>query len=76
MHRRQVDIIMCVQETKFWKGWNVRNRRLVKFAYCGVDGKRRSKMMLSEDYARNIKEVKRVSEKLLLIKLETEKEVM
>lgn len=76
MQRRRVDIL-CVQETK-WKGSKAKNiGDSFKLLYYGVDGKRNGVgIILNEDYAKCILEVKRVTDRLMWVKLETGGEVV
>ncbi|KAI5100255.1 hypothetical protein C0J45_9241 [Silurus meridionalis] len=70
MERRKVDIL-CVQETK-WKGSKARNigGGFKLFSY-GVDGKRNGVgVILKEEYSKSVVEVKRVSDRVMNIKLE------
>ena len=59
MEKRKVHIL-CVQETR-WKGRKARNiGGGYKLFYHGVDGKRNGVgVILKEEYARNVVEVKR-----------------
>ncbi len=72
MERRKVDIL-CVQETK-WKGSKARS--IVggfKLFYHGVDGKRNGVgVILKEEYVNSVLEVKRVSDRMMSVKLEIE----
>ncbi len=72
MERRKV-IVLCVQETK-WKGSKARS--IVggfKLFYHGVDGKRNGiGVILKEEYVNSVLEVKRVSDRMMSVKLEIE----
>ncbi|KAI5620344.1 hypothetical protein C0J50_20114 [Silurus asotus] len=72
MERRKVDML-CVQETK-WKGSKARNiGGGFKLFFNSVDGKRNGVgMILKEDYSKRVVEVKRVSDRVLIVKLEVE----
>uniref|UniRef100_A0A7N8XCY4 Endonuclease/exonuclease/phosphatase domain-containing protein n=1 Tax=Mastacembelus armatus TaxID=205130 RepID=A0A7N8XCY4_9TELE len=72
MERRKVDIL-CVQETR-WKGSKAyRLATGFKLFYHGVDGKRNGVgVILKEDFATNVLEVKRVSDRVMSLKLEVE----
>ncbi|MCJ8737952.1 hypothetical protein PDJAM_G00030000 [Pangasius djambal] len=72
MERRKVDIL-CVQETR-WKGSKARSMRAgFKLFYYGVDSKRNGVgVVLKEEFGRNVLEVKRVSDRVMSLKLETE----
>ncbi|KAK2896145.1 hypothetical protein Q8A73_015633 [Channa argus] len=72
MQRRKVDIL-CVQETR-WKGSKARSLGAgFKLFYHGSDRKRNGVgVILKEDFVRNVLEVKRVSDRLLSLKLEVE----
>ncbi|KAK3572040.1 hypothetical protein QTP86_022268, partial [Hemibagrus guttatus] len=72
MERRKVDIL-CVQETR-WKGSKARSIGAgFKLFYCGVDSKRNGVgVVLKEEFVRNVLEVKRVSDRLMSLKLEIE----
>ncbi|KAI5616363.1 hypothetical protein C0J50_24070 [Silurus asotus] len=71
MERRKVD--MYVQETK-WKGSKTKNiKGGFKLFYYGVDEKRNGVgVMLKEEYSNSVVEVKRVSDRLMNVKLEVE----
>ncbi|KAK3575285.1 hypothetical protein QTP86_023405, partial [Hemibagrus guttatus] len=75
MERRKVDIL-CVQETR-WKGSKARSIGAgFKLFYYGVDSKRNGVgVVLKEEFVRNVLEVKRVSDRVMSLKLEFE-EVM
>ncbi|KAK3533327.1 hypothetical protein QTP70_016033 [Hemibagrus guttatus] len=75
MERRKVDIL-CVQETR-WKGSKARSIGAgFKLFYYGVDSKRNGVgVVLKEEFVRNVLEVKRVSDRVMSLKLEIE-EVM
>ncbi|KAK3535940.1 hypothetical protein QTP70_021240 [Hemibagrus guttatus] len=70
MERRKVDIL-CVQETR-WKGSKPRSiGEGFKMFYYGVDSKRNGVgVVLKEEFVRNILEVKRVSDRVMSLKLE------
>ncbi|KAK3548736.1 hypothetical protein QTP70_018458, partial [Hemibagrus guttatus] len=72
MERRKVDIL-CVQETR-WKGSKARSIGAgFKLFYYGVDGKRNGVgVVLKEEFVRNVLEAKRVSDRVMSLKLEIE----
>ncbi|KAK3505849.1 hypothetical protein QTP70_019541, partial [Hemibagrus guttatus] len=72
MERRKVDIL-CVQETR-WKGSKARSIGAgFKLFYYGVDSKRNGVgVVLKEEFVRNVLEVKRVSDRVMRLKLEIE----
>ncbi|KAK3554979.1 hypothetical protein QTP86_002411 [Hemibagrus guttatus] len=72
MERRKVDIL-CVQETR-WKGSKARSSGAgFKLFYYGVDSKRNGVgVVLKEEFVRNVLEVKRVSDRVMSLKLEFE----
>ncbi|KAK3548096.1 hypothetical protein QTP70_004523 [Hemibagrus guttatus] len=72
MERRKVDIL-CVQETR-WKGSKAHNIEAgFKLFYYGVDSKRNGVgVVLKEEFVRNVLEVKRVSDRVMSLKLEFE----
>ncbi|KAK3569104.1 hypothetical protein QTP86_022133, partial [Hemibagrus guttatus] len=72
MERRNVDIL-CVQETR-WKGSKARSIGAgFKLFYYGVDSKRNGVgVVLKEEFVRNVLEVKRVSDRVMSLKLEIE----
>ncbi|KAK3532452.1 hypothetical protein QTP86_018458 [Hemibagrus guttatus] len=73
MERRKVDIL-CVQETR-WKGSKARSigAGFFKLFYYGVDSKRNGVgVVLKEEFVRNVLEVKRVSDRVMSLKLEIE----
>ncbi|KAK3510437.1 hypothetical protein QTP70_006843 [Hemibagrus guttatus] len=72
MERRKVDIL-CVQETR-WKGSKARSIGAgFKLFYYGVDSKRNGVgVVLKEEFVRNFLEVKRVSDRVMSLKLEIE----
>ncbi|KAK3531882.1 hypothetical protein QTP70_034388 [Hemibagrus guttatus] len=72
MERRKVDIL-CVQETR-WKGSKARIIGAgFKLFYYGVDSKRNGVgVVLKEEFVRNVLEVKRVSDRVMSLKLEFE----
>ncbi|MCJ8733955.1 hypothetical protein PDJAM_G00229720 [Pangasius djambal] len=72
MERRKVDIL-CVQETR-WKGSKARSIGAgFKLFYYGVDSKRNGVgVVLKEEFGRNVLVVKRVSDRVMSLKLEIE----
>ncbi|KAK3562906.1 hypothetical protein QTP86_011138 [Hemibagrus guttatus] len=72
IERRKVDIL-CVQETR-WKGSKARSIGAgFKLFYYGVDSKRNGVgVVLKEEFVRNVLEVKRVSDRVMSLKLEIE----
>ncbi|KAK3561573.1 hypothetical protein QTP86_010656 [Hemibagrus guttatus] len=72
MERRKVDIL-CVQETR-WKGSKARSIGAGFKLFCyGVDSKRNGVgVVLKEEFVRNVLEVKRVSDRVMSLKLEFE----
>ncbi|KAI5615035.1 hypothetical protein C0J50_10919, partial [Silurus asotus] len=72
MERRKVDML-CVQETK-WKGSKARNiGGGFKLFYHGVAGKRNGVgVILKEEYSKSVVVVKRVSDRVMNVKLEVE----
>ncbi|KAK3543875.1 hypothetical protein QTP70_030042, partial [Hemibagrus guttatus] len=72
MERRKVDIL-GVQETR-WKGSRARSIGAgFKLFYYGVDSKRNGVgVVLKEEFVRNVLEVKRVSDRVMSLKLEIE----
>ncbi|KAK3529834.1 hypothetical protein QTP86_007200 [Hemibagrus guttatus] len=72
MERRKVDIL-CVQETR-WKGSKARGIGAgFKLFYYGEDSKRNGVgVVLKEEFVRNVLEVKRVSDRVMSLKLEIE----
>ncbi|KAK3568551.1 hypothetical protein QTP86_008749 [Hemibagrus guttatus] len=72
MERRKVDIL-CVQETR-WKGSKARCIGAgFKLFYYGVDSKRNVVgVVLKMEFVRNVLEVKRVSDRVMSLKLEIE----
>ncbi|KAK3516263.1 hypothetical protein QTP70_007246 [Hemibagrus guttatus] len=72
MERRKVDIL-CVQETR-WKGSKARSIGAgFQLFYYGVDSKRNGVgVVLKEEFVRNVLEVKRVSDRVMSLKLEIE----
>ncbi|KAK3530878.1 hypothetical protein QTP70_003626 [Hemibagrus guttatus] len=72
MERRKVDIL-CVQETR-WKGSKACSIGAgFKLFYYGVDSKRNGiGVVLKEEFVRNVLEVKRVSDRVMSLKLEIE----
>ncbi|KAK3566679.1 hypothetical protein QTP86_003189, partial [Hemibagrus guttatus] len=65
--------ILCVQETR-WKGGKARSIGAgFKLFYNGVDSKRNGVgVVLKEEFVRNVLEVKRVSDRVMSLKLEIE----
>ncbi|KAK3551012.1 hypothetical protein QTP70_011434 [Hemibagrus guttatus] len=72
MERKKVDIL-CVQETS-WKGSKARSIGAgFKLFYYGVDSKRNGVgVVVKEEFVRNVLEVKRVSDRVMSLKLEIE----
>ncbi|KAK3565756.1 hypothetical protein QTP86_015017 [Hemibagrus guttatus] len=72
MERRKVDIL-CVQETR-WKGSKACSIGAgFKLFYYGVDSKRNGVgVVLKKEFVRNVLEVKRVSDRVMSLKLEIE----
>ncbi|KAK3530856.1 hypothetical protein QTP70_002887 [Hemibagrus guttatus] len=72
MERRKVDIL-CVQETR-WKGGKARSIEAgFKLFYYGVYSKRNGVgVVLKEEFVRSVLEVKRVSDRVMSLKLEIE----
>ncbi|KAK3530646.1 hypothetical protein QTP86_030910 [Hemibagrus guttatus] len=72
MERRKVDIL-CVQEIR-WKGSKARSiGARFKLFYYGVDSKRNGVgVVLKEEFVRNVLEVKKVSDRVMSLKLEIE----
>ncbi|KAK3513422.1 hypothetical protein QTP70_014248 [Hemibagrus guttatus] len=72
MERRKVDIL-CVQETRC-KGSKARSIGAgFKLFYYGVDSKRNGVgVVLKEEFVRNVLEVKRVSDRVMSLKIEIE----
>ena len=72
MERRKVDIL-CVQETR-WKGSKARNiGGGCKLFYHGVDGQRNGVgIVLKEEWVKNVVEVKRVSDRMMCMKVQME----
>ncbi|KAG2460172.1 CFDP2 protein, partial [Polypterus senegalus] len=70
MERRKVDIL-CVQETK-WKGSKARwIRGGFKLFYHGVNRRRNGiGVILKKQYVKSVLEVKRVSDRVMIVKLE------
>ena len=70
MERRNIDIL-CLQETK-WKGSKARNSGGgCKIFYYGTDGRKNGiGIVLREKLAESVLEVKRVSDRLMAMKLE------
>ena len=70
MERRNVDIL-CLQETK-WKGSKARNIGSgCKIFYNGADGRKNGiGILLREELAESVLEVKRVSNRLMAMKLQ------
>ncbi|KAK3541761.1 hypothetical protein QTP86_003520 [Hemibagrus guttatus] len=76
MERRKVDIL-CVQETR-WKGSKACSIGAgFKLFYYSVDSKRNGVgVVLKEEFVRNVLEVKRVSDRVMSLKLEIEEEML
>ncbi|KAK3568363.1 hypothetical protein QTP86_005592 [Hemibagrus guttatus] len=72
MERRKVDIL-CVQETR-WKGSKACSIGAgFKLFYYGVNSKRNEVgVVLKEEFVRNVLEVKRVSDRVMSLKLDIE----
>ncbi|MDJ0933710.1 MAG: endonuclease/exonuclease/phosphatase family protein [Breoghania sp.] len=72
MNRRKLDIL-CVQETK-WKGSKARNiGGGFKLLYHGVDRRRNGVgVILKEEFSERVLEVRRVSDRVVSVKLEIE----
>ena len=70
MEKRNVDIL-CLQKTK-WKGSKVRNiGGGCELFYNGADGRRNKiGIVVREELVESVLEVKRVSERLMVMKLE------
>ena len=70
MEQRNVDIL-CLQETK-WKGSKARNiEGGCKIFYNGADGRKNGiGIVVREELAESVLEVKRVSDRLMAMKLE------
>ena len=76
MERRNVDIL-CLQETR-WKGSKARNiGGGCKLFYNGADGRKNGiRIVLREELAESVLEVKRVSDRLMAIKLEVKGSIL
>ena len=76
MERRNVDIL-CLQETR-WKGSKARHiGGGCKIFYNGTDGrKNRIGIVLREELAESVLEVKRMSDRLMAIKLEVKGSIL
>ena len=76
MEPRNVDIL-CLQETK-WKGSKTRNiRGGCKIFYNGADGRRNGiEIAVKEELAESVLEVKRVSDRLMAMKLEVKESIL
>ena len=76
MERRNVDIL-CLQETK-WKGSKARNiGGGCKIFYNGADGRKNGiGIVLKEELAESVLEVKRVSDRLMAMKLEVKRSIL
>ncbi|KAF7710720.1 hypothetical protein HF521_009592, partial [Silurus meridionalis] len=72
IEKRKVDML-CVQETK-WKGSKARNiGGGFKLFYYGVDGKINGVgVILKEENSKSVVELKRVSDRVMIMKLEVE----
>ena len=75
MERRNVDIL-CLQETK-WKGSKARKiGGGCKLFYNGADGRRNGiGILMREELAESVLEVKRVSDRLMAMKLEVKESI-
>ena len=76
MERRNVDIL-CLQETK-WKGSKARNiGGRCKVFYTGTDGRKNGiGIVVREELVKSVLEVKRVSDRLMAIKLEVKGSIL
>ena len=76
MERRNVDIL-CLQETK-WKGSKARNiGGGCKIFYNGVNGRKNGiGIVVREELAESVLEVKRVSDRLMAMKLEVKGSIL
>ena len=76
MEPRNVDIL-CLQETK-WKGSKARNiGGGCKLFYNGDDGRKNEiGILVREELAKSVLEVKRVSDRLMAMKLEVKKSIL
>ena len=76
MERRNVDIL-CLQETK-WKGNKARNIGSgCKLFYNGADGRKNGiGIVVKEELAESVLEVKRVSDRLMAMKLEVKGSIL
>ena len=75
MERKNVDIL-CVQETK-WKGSKARNIGDDKIFYNGADGRENGiGIVLRKELAESVLEVKRVSDRLMAMKLEVKGSIL
>ena len=76
MEQRNVDIL-CLQETK-WKGSKARNiGGGCKIFYNGADGRKNGiGIVLREKLAESVLEVKRVSDRLMAMKLEVKESIL
>ena len=76
MERRNVDIL-CLQETK-WKGSKARNiGGGCKIFYNGADGRKNGiGIVLREELAESVLEVKKVSDRLMAMKLEVKGSIL
>ena len=70
-HRKNYVDIFCLQETK-WKGSKARNiGGVCKIFYNGADGRKNGiGIVLREELAESVLEMKRVSDRLMAMKLE------
>ena len=76
MERRNEDIL-CLKETK-WKGSKARNiAGGCKLFYNGANGRRNGiKIVVRENLAKSVLEIKKVSDRLLVIKLEVKRSIL
>ena len=76
MERRNVDIL-CLQETK-WKGSKARNiGGGCKIFYNGADGRKNGiGIVVREELAESVLEVKRVSDRLMAMKMEVNESIL
>ena len=76
MEQRNVDIF-CLQETK-WKGSKARNIGCgCKLFYNGADGRKNGiQIMVMEELVESVLEVKRVSNRLMAMKLEVKRSIL
>ena len=76
MERRNVDVL-CLQKTK-WKRSKARNIGVgCKLFYNGADGRRNGiGIVVSKELVESVLEVKRVSDKLMVIKLKEKESIL